>query len=64
MILGKTVFDRRSFKCPSKQNYCHDRKFSDRYTWANSADPDQTAPDGLQFGNLKRQFAIENAIFN
>ena len=24
--------------------YRNDPKFSDRYTWANSADPDQTAP--------------------
>ena len=26
--------------------YRNDPKFSDRYTWANSADPDQTAPRG------------------
>ena len=26
--------------------YCDDPKFSDRYAWANSADPDQTAPRG------------------
>ena len=25
--------------------YRNDPKFSDRFTWANSADPDQTAPD-------------------
>ena len=25
-------------------NYCNDLKFSDREVWANSADPDQTAP--------------------
>ena len=25
--------------------YRNDPKFSDRYAWANSADPDQTAPD-------------------
>ena len=24
--------------------YCNDHKFSDRQVWANSADPDQTAP--------------------
>ena len=24
----------------------NDPKFSDRYAWANSADPDQTAPRG------------------
>ena len=26
--------------------YCNDPKFLDRYAWANSADPDQTAPRG------------------
>ena len=26
--------------------YRNDPKFSDRYAWANSADPDQTAPTG------------------
>ena len=26
--------------------YRIDPKFSDRYAWANSADPDQTAPRG------------------
>ena len=26
------------------QVYCNDPKFSDRSMWANSADPDQTAP--------------------
>ena len=25
---------------------CNDEKFSDRQVWANSADPDQTAPRG------------------
>ena len=28
----------------SYRNYRNDPKFSDRYAWANSADPDQTAP--------------------
>ena len=27
-------------------DYCNDPKFSDRLVWANSADPDQTAPRG------------------
>ena len=27
--------------------YCNDPKFSDRYAWANSADPDLTAPRSL-----------------
>ena len=26
------------------QYYCNDSKFSDRYVWANSVDPDQTTP--------------------
>ena len=29
-------------------SYHNDPKFSDRYAWANSADPDQTAPRGEQ----------------
>ena len=28
----------------SMTSYRNDPKFSDRYAWANSADPDQTAP--------------------
>ena len=28
-------------------SYCIDPKFSDRLVWANSADPDQTAPRGV-----------------
>ena len=28
------------------QTYRNDPKFSDRQVWANSADPDQTAPRG------------------
>ena len=32
-----------------KFNYRNDPKFSDRQVWANSADPDQTAPHCLQF---------------
>ena len=30
----------------SDSKYRNDLKFSDRYAWANSADPDQTAPRG------------------
>ena len=29
-----------------KKEYRNDPKFSDRYAWANSVDPDQTAPIG------------------
>ena len=32
--------------CMIKWLYRNDPKFSDRYAWANSADPDQTAPRG------------------
>ena len=32
------------FKVQFKVEYPNDPKFSDRYAWANSADPDQTAP--------------------
>ena len=31
---------------PRNRLYRNDPKFSDRYAWANSADPDQTAPRG------------------
>ena len=31
----------------SIDQYRNDPKFSDRYAWANSVDPDQTAPSGL-----------------
>ena len=33
-------------KADIKTVYGNDPKFSDRYAWANSADPDQTAPRG------------------
>ena len=33
-------------KKKNNNNYRNDPKFSDRYAWANSADPDQTAPLG------------------
>ena len=34
-----------SFLKPGGSVYRNDPKFADRYSWANSADPDQTAPD-------------------
>ena len=37
--------------------YCNDPKFSDRKVWANSADPDQTAPIGA-FWSVSSLFAI------
>ena len=39
--------------------YRNDPKFSDRYAWANSADPDQTAPDqGLHFAIPSASFGL------
>ena len=42
--------------------YRNDPKFSDRYAWANSADPDQTAPRGA-VGSGSTLFAIPSASF-
>ena len=42
--------------------YRNDPKFSDRYAWANSADPDQTAPrEAVWSGSTL--FAILSASF-
>ena len=40
-------------------SYCNGPKFADRYAWANSADPDQTAPRGAG----STLFAIPSASF-
>ena len=42
--------------------YCNGPKFSDRYAWANSADPDQTAPRGAVWSG-STLFAIPSALF-
>ena len=42
--------------------YRIDPKFSDRYAWANSADPDQTAPRGAVWSG-STLFAIPSASF-
>ena len=42
--------------------YRNDPKFSDRYAWANSADPDQTAPRGAVWSG-STLFAIPFASF-
>ena len=42
--------------------YRNDPKFSDRYAWANSADPDQTAPSGAAWSG-STLFAIPSASF-
>ena len=44
------------------QTYRNDPKFSDRYAWANSADPDQTAPRGAVWSG-STLFAIPSASF-
>ena len=36
----------KTYFAPLAIKYCNDPKFSDRKLWANSADPDQTAPRG------------------
>ena len=43
------------------KKYGNDPKFSDRYAWANSADPDQTVPRGVWSGCTL--FAIPSASF-
>ena len=42
--------------------YHNDPKFSDRFIWANSADPDQTAPRGAVWSGSSL-FAIPFALF-
>ena len=37
---------RKISEYPAAAHHGNDPKFSDRYAWANSADPDQTAPRG------------------
>ena len=38
--------------------YRNDPKFLDRYAWANSADPDQTAPRGALFAIPSASFGL------
>ena len=46
-----------------EDRWCHrnENKFSDRYAWANSADPDQTAPRAVWSGSTL--IAISSASF-
>ena len=44
------------------QEYRNDPKFLDRQVWANSADPDQTAPTGAVWSG-STLFAIPSASF-
>ena len=39
-------------------NYRNDPKFSDKYAWANSADPDQTAPGSTLFAIPSASFGL------
>ena len=50
------------FKNVSNGPYRNDPKFSDRYAWANNADPDQTAPTGAVWSG-STLFAIPSASF-
>ena len=45
---GSILFAKATFmQTPARHyEYRNDLNFSDRYAWANSADPDQTAPRG------------------
>ena len=45
------------------ENYCKDPKFLDRQVWANSVDPDQTAPRGAVW-SVSTLFAILSASFD
>ena len=46
----------------AEETYRNDPKFSDIYAWANSADPDQTAPRGAVWSG-STLFAILSASF-
>ena len=52
----------RSEIIKQSRTYRNDPKFSDRYAWANSADPDQTAPTGAVWSG-STLFAIPSASF-
>ena len=59
------LITRRFFKVLKsnlESTYRNDPKFSDRYAWANSADPDQTAPRGAVWSG-STLFAILSALF-
>ena len=47
-FMQKFIFNKTGCKYGkiSESLYRNDPKFSDRYAWANSTDPDQTAPRG------------------
>ena len=54
-------FEKKYCKLTS-YDYRNDHKFSDRYAWENSADPDQTAPRGAVWSG-STLFAIPSALF-
>ena len=43
---AKPQFTRNPITVCIIKKYCNEPKFLDRQVWANSADPDQTAPTG------------------
>ena len=51
-----------SLICINNNNYRNDRTFLERQAWANSADPDQTAPRGAVWSG-STQFATPSASF-
>ena len=59
------MFQQVKTKCTNDTHmymYRNDPKFSDRYAWANSADPDQNAPRGAVWSG-STLFAIPSASF-
>ena len=53
----------RHYKMSYSDIYSNDPKFSDRYAWANSADPDQTSPvwsGSTLFAILSASFGLNN----
>ena len=60
--VAPTLFDGDQLWHIKHYTYRNDPKFSDRYAWANSADPDQTAPRGAVWSG-STLFAIPAASF-
>ena len=60
--LQKTIEYYQDFTSFVMDRYRNDPMFSDRYAWANSADPDQTAPRGAVWSGATL-FAIPSASF-
>ena len=61
-VIPEDIFSRDAAQTAHSANYRNDPKFWDRYAWANSADPDQTAPRGAVWSG-STLFAIPSASF-